>query len=85
VFTAVHVEYQVRLGDLDPIDETTGVRKRLEHPGYRAAARGSSESDGEAKEADSAAIATFQEAKGLKATGELDHSTKAALVDAHGS
>ena len=85
VFPAVHVDYEVLLGDLDPIDETTGVRKRLEHLGYRAPTQGASESDAEAEEADRAAIAAFQAAKSLEETGELDDATKAALADAHGS
>ena len=85
VFPAVHVEYGVLIGDLDPIDETTGVRKRLEHLGFRKSSQGASESDVEAKEADRSAIEAFQAAKGLQATGELDDATKAALVDAHGS
>src|SRR5262249_3005243 len=85
IFEATHVQYEVRIGDLDPIDETTGVRKRLEHLVYRKPTRGASESDSEAEEADRDAITAFQEAKGLEATGEMDDATRAALVDAHGS
>jgi uncharacterized protein involved in type VI secretion and phage assembly len=85
VFPAVHVEYGVLLGDLDPIEETTGVRKRLEHLGHRAATQGDSESDAEAEAADREAIAAFQTAQGMEATGTLDDATRAALADAHGS
>jgi len=83
VLTKHDVEYPVRIGDMDPIDEASGLRKRLQHLGYRV--DDSERSEDEAMEADGRAIATFQRAQGMVPTGDLDDATKAALVDAHGS
>ncbi|MEO7329268.1 MAG: phage baseplate assembly protein V, partial [Minicystis sp.] len=85
VFPELFLEYELKVGDLDPIDETTGVRKRLDHLGYRKAPSGRGESEPEAKEADRAAIAEFQQDHDLEATGELDQSTRDAILKAHGS
>jgi hypothetical protein len=80
-FPKSKVTYPVQMGDMDPIEETTGVRKRLQHLGYgRAADR--DEDDGEA--ADRLAILAFQHDQGIKATGTMDDATRAALAKAHG-
>lgn len=77
----------VKVGDLDPANEPSGARKRLEHLGYY----GPTFSGGDAPypttdEAQlAAAIAAFQVAKKIVKTGELDDATVAALVAAHGS
>lgn len=76
-----NVKYPVLIGDMDPLDEPSGVKKRLDHLGFR---------DPDAKEgADEvlspAVIQAFQAAHGLEATGEIDDATRAAIEDAHGS
>jgi hypothetical protein len=71
-------EYQLMIGDMDPIDEPSGVRKRLEHLGYL---RGP-EADEEALRG---ALCAFQAAQTIAVTGEPDQTTCDALVSAHGS
>ena len=85
VFPELYVEYELRIGDLDPIEERTGVRKRLEHLGFRKQPGGQGESEAEALEADRAAIEEFQQEQGIEVTGELDQRTRDALQKAHGS
>jgi hypothetical protein len=82
-FDDIPLLYNVRIGDLDPSTETSGVRQRLEHLGFRRPARG--ETEEEAAAADSEAIAAFQTSQGLEATGIIDDATRAALESAHGS
>jgi Putative peptidoglycan binding domain len=88
LFPARNVIYPVLVGDMDPIDEPSGVRKRLRHLRYyadpsRAEAPDSPE---EALAAlDSLAIKAFQQDHQLTPTGEIDDATRAALVAAHGS
>jgi hypothetical protein len=79
------ITHVVQVGDMDPIDEPSGVRKRLQHLGYMAADESGTLDEDLRDEYTKAAIALFQEAMGLKATGELDDATKGALVKAHGA
>ena len=67
-----------------PIDETTGVRRRLEHLGYRKAAD-VSESEDDAKVIDQRAIQSFQQDQALDPSGTLDAATRAKLQEVHGS
>jgi uncharacterized protein involved in type VI secretion and phage assembly len=83
VFTQKRIAFPVGVGDMDPINEPAGVRKRLEHLGYREKSEGIGEADTDAR--DKAAIALFQQAQGLPATGEIDDATRGALEEAHGS
>lgn len=78
-FVERNVVHAVRVGDMDPIDEVSGVVKRLVHLGYLADRL---RDDAEER---SAAIARFQEAEQLPATGEVDDRTRDALKAAHGS
>ncbi|MFO0547827.1 MAG: peptidoglycan-binding domain-containing protein [Polyangiaceae bacterium] len=72
--------YLVRVANLDPIDTESGVRQRLLNLRYLP--ENSPLVTGEhVKEA----LARFQSAQGLEATGEPDQSTKDALLSAHGS
>lgn len=80
-FPKDYVSYAVRIGDMDPIDEPAGVRKRLQHLGYYEPDPGDDDLDG----ADSRGLLAFQRARGLPETGQLDDATKAALVQDHGS
>ncbi|HEY4120582.1 MAG TPA: type VI secretion system tip protein TssI/VgrG [Byssovorax sp.] len=76
--------YPVRVGDMDPVDEPSGARKRLQHLGFREPDDGTTSAAEEA-DRDRAAILAFQTANGLEATGELGGSGQDALVAAHGS
>jgi peptidoglycan hydrolase-like protein with peptidoglycan-binding domain len=65
---------------MDPIDEPTGVRKRLEHLGFYK--RDPAE---DAEAADARSLRAYQAARGLPQTGQPDDATKAALLKDHGS
>jgi hypothetical protein len=85
--TKLNVAYPVLVGDLDPIDEASGVRRRLEHLGYSApdatlVPELLSEDDLEARAR--RAVAAYQTAKGMDATGLVDDAFKLALVGDHG-
>jgi hypothetical protein len=88
LFPTRNMIYPVLVGDMDPAQEPSGVRKRLRHLGYycdpsRAEAADAPE---EALAAlDRLAIKAFQQDHQLEPTGEIDDATRAALVDAHGS
>jgi hypothetical protein len=85
------VVYPVHIGDLDPVEERSGVRQRLQHLGFYGygLARAMAQMDAPSEEAqahwDRAAIAAFQHAKNLEPTGEIDDATRLALSDTHGS
>ncbi len=96
LFPEANVAFPVRVGDLDPVDERSGLRTRLAQLGFYpvdwlAALVEAPDPDGDgAEEAteealDRFAVAAFQEAHGLAATGEIDDATRAALVERHGS
>jgi peptidoglycan hydrolase-like protein with peptidoglycan-binding domain len=71
------------IGDMDPIEEGSGVWKRLEHMGYLSELDVGP--DGAAPAALYKAFARFQADHGLNVTGVLDDATKAALARLHGS
>jgi hypothetical protein len=76
----------VSVGDLDPIEEPSGVRKRLQHLGYTRGALFAdlfASSDQELETQDRAAILVFQKAKGLNPTGVIDDATREALAKEH--
>ena len=81
--------YGVRVGDMDPIDEPSGARKRLQHLGYYDWAADqpldASLGEDELEGANKAAILAYQQANGLEATGVIDVATRAALEEHHGS
>ncbi|MFO0618677.1 MAG: type VI secretion system tip protein TssI/VgrG [Polyangiaceae bacterium] len=84
LFPKANLKFPVMIGDMDPVDEASGARKRLQHLGHQGyPAADASESDVEA--ADREALLAFQKARGLEQTGELDDATKAAIVREHGS
>jgi hypothetical protein len=73
-------EIKLNMGHLDPIDEVSGAKARLNNLGYFCG-----EVNGELDDATRAAVKSFQGAQGLEQTGELDGKTKSKLKDAHGS
>jgi hypothetical protein len=74
-------EISANLGHLDPVDEDSGWRQRLEQLGYPCGR----DDDGELGATTQQALARFQyrfsEDKGLKVTGEADTKTQKALED----
>jgi hypothetical protein len=76
-------EYPIMIGDMDPVEEHSGIWKRLEHMGYLS--RLDIGPDGAAPAALRRAIESFQAANGIEVTGALDEATREALVKHHGS
>jgi hypothetical protein len=75
-----NVTLQVLVGDLDPIEETSGVQKRLQNLGYGDW----SEAD-EEDETLAGATRAFQKDAGLEPTGTLDDELRQALLRRHGT
>lgn len=74
--------YPVKIGDLDPSDEQSGVATRLAHLGcygWFAEMEGDFDED-----LHKLAVATFQEMIGSESTGECDDKTLSALDEKHG-
>jgi hypothetical protein len=67
------------LGGLDPISTVSGVKQRLYNLGLDCGDTTAEEHDNFA-----AALSAFQEAQGLKTTGEIDADTRARLQKVHG-
>jgi len=68
----------LQFGTLDPVEEVTGVQKRLKNMGfYRGDATGTMDA------ATGEALAGFQKRFGLPVTGEADAATLACLRDAN--
>lgn len=83
IFPAKGVAFHVNIGDMDPIDEPSGVRRRLQNLGYlQPPSAALSEEDAAAR--DREAITSFQRANGLEPTGKIDDATKTKLDEAHG-
>lgn len=76
--------FPVSIGDLDPIEELSGLRQRLQQLGYLQPAPDAL-SEEAAAHRDQEAIAAFQRDKGLPATGTIDEPTRSAIDAAHGT
>lgn len=74
------ITYVVRVGDMDPHEEMTGVMRRLENLGFYRLDPELGIDHGTALRA---AIRAFQRSKGLEPTGELDDTLKKAIADDH--
>jgi hypothetical protein len=84
VFHAKNLAFPIRIGDMDPSVESSGIRKRLQHLGYYGWHLADSDGDTANVEQDRAAIQAFQRDKGLEPTGHLDHTTREAVIERHG-
>lgn len=73
-------QFRLRLGHLDPIDEPSGVRQRLNNLGLYCA-----QEDGELGPKAQAALRQFQKINDMDTTGDLDDSTKESLKGSHGA
>lgn len=72
------MEYNLRLGRLDPVDEVTGVQVRLRNLGFDCG-----HINGILDEETKQALQAFQITAGLPATGEIDAATKNKLQQTH--
>jgi len=72
-------EFVFELGDLDPVEEISGVQGRLENLGFY-----DGPIDGTLTAETIQAITAFQASKGIAATGEINKQTQDALRDAYG-
>ena len=72
-------EYELNLGNLDPITELSGVQGRLMDLGFY-----SGPVDGKMSEKLEQAIRTFQEKNNLELTGTLDENTRSKIEEAFG-
>ena len=79
-FPRLHTTYPVLIGHMDPMEEASGVRKRLQHLGYWREAPGST---ADPETLDRLALITFQLHHGLPGTGEMDDATSRALSEEH--
>jgi len=68
--------FEIRIGHLEPVEVEAGVRARLRNLGFLTA-----QDDAALREA----LAAFQAAHALDATGQPDDPTRAKLREAHGS
>jgi N-acetylmuramoyl-L-alanine amidase len=68
------------LGAMDPVEEVSGVRKRLRNLGYLCDPEG----PGDAADLQQA-VRRFQEKNDLTVTGSVDAATRSKLKDLHGS
>jgi N-acetylmuramoyl-L-alanine amidase len=72
--------YDLHVGEMDPIDEITGVQARLANLGYY-----DGEIDGDAQEVTAAAIAQFRREHGLPMGDQIDDDLRDALDGLHNS
>jgi len=72
------LEYEIRLGNLDPLDEIEGVQARLNNIGFPCG-----DVDGVKGPVTTAALKRFQRSEGIPETGEIDQKTLQALEAAH--
>jgi len=70
--------YEIGIGELDPVDQISGVQHRLANLGFPCDGE-----DGELGDATRAALKRFQAANGLQESGEADGPTRAKLSELH--
>ena len=73
-------EYELRLGDIDPITSISGVQRRLKNLGFDCGAV-----DGKLSTQTSEALGEFQAKHELEVTGQPDQATRERLRTEHGS
>lgn len=74
------IRFEVKLGHIDPIDEVSGVKARLNNLGYDCG-----EENDKMNEETIEAIKAFQENAGLPVTGQIDQATLGEIESVHGS
>jgi hypothetical protein len=77
---------RLRVGDLDPVDTVSGLKKRLAHLGfYQPTSVGVENEVAADGDALVGALRAFQASQNLETTGKLDDETRKALLAEHGS
>jgi Putative peptidoglycan binding domain len=71
------IQYRIRVGHMNPDNETSGIRQRLANLGYI-------DETGTSDEVVADAVRQFQKDAGLPVTGTVDDDTRSALVGQHG-
>lgn len=74
------ISFDLSLGEMDPIETVSGMRKRLNNLGYRCLPAGD-----EMEDSLRDALQRFQTAQNLTVNGEIDQATKDKLQDLHGT
>jgi N-acetylmuramoyl-L-alanine amidase len=72
--------WDVQVGHLDPVEEVSGLRQRLNNLGFFSG----SDLAAAADDALAYALRAFQDEQGLDVTGKPDDATRSKLVDVHG-
>jgi N-acetylmuramoyl-L-alanine amidase len=72
-------QIDLRIGNLDPIAEVTGLQQRLNNLGFFCG-----EENGEQNSEMQDALRMFQAKHGLEESGELDNATRQRLMEIHG-
>jgi hypothetical protein len=86
ILTRKNRTLRLRVGDLDPVDTLTGLKKRLCHLGFYQPSRvGIENQDATDDEALLGALKAFQADCGIEPSGRLCEATRKALDGAHGS
>jgi hypothetical protein len=84
--TARDKTLRVRVGDMDPLNTVSGVKKRLTHLGfYQPSKIGVDNDDAADGHALVSALKAFQQQRGLEPTGKMNEDTAKALSGHHGS
>jgi N-acetylmuramoyl-L-alanine amidase len=80
------ISFDVKVGDLDPLTETSGLMQRLENLGFASDDESGfvlDDGDEEIGTATTEALRRFQVEHGLEATGEMNDVTLARLREVH--
>lgn len=80
IVPALHIDCELALGGLDPIETVEGVQARLCNLGFDCG-----EIDGEAGDKTELAVLAFQRKYELDVTGEIDDETRSKLNEVHGN
>lgn len=73
-------EYELHLGNIDPVEEDSGVQQRLKNLGYDCG-----RSDGQFDDDTRSMVRAFQKQQKLDETGDADDKTRSKLKQVHGS
>jgi hypothetical protein len=79
-FPRQNTTHHVRVGDMDPANEASGIQKRLQNLGFW---HGAGDKAGDLDALLGSAIMTFQGKMGIEGNGAFDPDTEKAVLDQH--